>query len=118
MSVICLGEALFDLLANQPGVPLAQVTAWTAYPGGAPTNVACGLAKLGTKIALISCLGGDSISINIVELLTKAKVNLTGLQYHPTAPTRQIYVTRSLAGDRTFAGFINDLSSDQFADAY
>ena len=118
MSVICLGEALFDLLANQPGVTLAQVTAWTAYPGGAPTNVACGLAKLGTKVALISCLGQDSVGQQISDLLAKERVNIIGIQRHQTAPTRQIYVTRSLDGDRTFAGFINDLSSDQFADAY
>jgi fructokinase len=118
MSVICLGEALIDLLANQSGVPLEQVTDWTPYPGGAPTNVACGLVKLGTPTALLSCLGQDTVGTDLIGLLTEIGVDITGLQYHPTAPTRQIYVTRSIDGDRTFAGFINNLDSDKFADTY
>jgi fructokinase len=118
MSVICLGEALIDLLANQSGVPLEQVTDWTPYPGGAPTNVACGLVKLGTPTALLSCLGQDTVGTDLIGLLTEIGVDITGLQYHPTAPTRQIYVTRSVDGDRTFAGFINNLDSDKFADTY
>ncbi len=118
MSVICLGEALIDLLANQSGVPLEQVTDWTPYPGGAPTNVACGLVKLGTPTALISCLGQDDVGTEFTRLLTAIGVDQTGLQYHPTAPTRQIYVTRSIDGDRSFAGFINNLDSDKFADTY
>jgi fructokinase len=118
MSVICLGEALIDLLANQAGVPLAQVTDWTPYPGGAPTNVACGLVKLGTPTALISCLGRDDVGTEFTRLLTEIGVDRTGLQDHPTAPTRQIYVTRSIDGDRSFAGFIDNLASDKFADTY
>jgi fructokinase len=118
MSVICLGEALIDLLANQAGVPLAQVTDWTPYPGGAPTNVACGLVKLGTPTALISCLGQDDVGTKFTRLLTEIGVDRTGLQDHPTAPTRQIYVTRSIDGDRSFAGFIDNLASDKFADSY
>ncbi len=118
MSVICLGETLIDLLADRVGVPVAAVTSWTPYPGGAPTNVATGLVKLGTPTALIGCLGSDRVGNNLTELLTEIGVDLTGLQHHPTAPTRQIYVTRASDGDRTFAGFINDLPSDCFADAF
>ena len=117
MSVICLGETLIDLLANQLGMPLATVTSWTPYPGGAPTNVACGLVKLGTPTALIGCLGSDEVGTNLTRLLTEIGVDLTGLQQHPTAPTRQIYVTRSIDGDRTFAGFIDDIPTELFADA-
>jgi fructokinase len=118
MSVICLGETLIDLLANQLGLPLERVQDWTPYPGGAPANVACGAVKLGTPTTLISCLGRDDVGADLTQLLTKIGVNITGLQYHPTAPTRQIYVTRSIDGDRTFAGFINNLPTDRFADAY
>jgi fructokinase len=118
MSVICLGETLIDLLANQLGMPLEKVQDWTPYPGGAPANVACGSVKLGTPTTLISCLGRDDVGANLTQLLTKIGVNIAGLQYHPTAPTRQIYVTRSSDGDRTFAGFINNLSTDRFADAF
>ncbi len=118
MSVICVGEALIDLLANQLGVPLAEVTSWTPYPGGAPTNVASGLVKLGTPTALIGCLGNDEVGTNLSNLLTEIGVDLAGLQHHPTAPTRQIYVTRASDGDRTFAGFIDNIPTERFADAF
>jgi fructokinase len=118
MSVICLGETLIDLLANQLGMPLERVIDWTPYPGGAPANVACGLVKLGTPTTLISCLGTDDVGTSLTRLLTEIGVNSAGLQYHPTAPTRQIYVTRSIDGDRTFAGFINNIPSDEFSDAF
>ncbi|MGB5772602.1 MAG: PfkB family carbohydrate kinase, partial [Crocosphaera sp.] len=46
--ILCLGEILWDYLADQLGQKLDKVTSWTAYPGGAPANVACALMKLGT----------------------------------------------------------------------
>ncbi len=118
MSVICLGETLIDLLANQLGRSLTEVESWTPYSGGAPTNVACGLVKLGTPTALIGCLGNDEFGTNLTQILTEIGVDLTYLQTHPSAPTRQIYVTRSIDGDRTFAGFLHDIPTDRFADAF
>jgi fructokinase len=118
MLVICLGEMLIDLLANQLGMPLAEVTEWTAYPGGAPANVACGLVKLGTPTALISCLGADEVGGKLAGLLTDIGVDVTGIQYSQTAPTRQVYVVRSVDGDRSFAGFIDGLATDKFADVF
>jgi fructokinase len=118
MTVISLGETLIDLLANQLGTPLAQVRDWDAYPGGAPANVACGLVKLGTPTALISCLGKDEVGDKLTRLLTDIGVDVTGIQYSETAPTRQIYVLRSADGDRTFAGFIDRLPTTKFADVY
>jgi fructokinase len=117
MTIICLGETLIDLLADRVGLPLELVPSWTSYPGGAPANVACGLVKLGTSAALITCLGQDEIGLGLSRLLTKIGVDLRGGQYHPTAPTRQVYVNRSAGGDRFFAGF-GGLDSSQFADAY
>lgn len=113
--ILCLGEILFDCLADQLGEAISQVTSWTAYPGGAPANVACGLIKLGTSAAFIGCVGKDEPGNQLIELLEKIGVNLTGIQRHSIAPTRQVYVTRSLSGERHFAGF-GKISTDQFAD--
>ncbi|GBF79342.1 carbohydrate kinase family protein [Aphanothece sacrum] len=113
--IICLGEILFDCLADQLGKELIDVTSWTAYPGGAPANVACALIKLGTPAAFIGCIGSDNYGDQLVSLLEEIGVTITGVQRHPTAPTRQIYVTRSLTGERHFAGFGN-IDTAQFAD--
>ena len=103
--VLCLGEILFDCLADQLGLKLEEVKSWTPYPGGAPANVACALVKLGTTAGFIGAVGEDEPGNALVKLLQDVGVDTTGVQRHPTAPTRQVYVTRDLAGDRTFAGF-------------
>ncbi len=116
-TVICLGEVLFDLLADQVGVEADEVRSWTALAGGAPANVACGLVKLGTAAQFIGCVGEDPPGQALAAKLQAQGVGLFGLQYHPTAPTRQVQVLRSIDGDRTFAGF-GAVSTEQFADAY
>lgn len=102
--VLCLGEVLFDCLANQPGQALESVISWTPYPGGAPANVACALVKLGTSAGFIGCVGDDAPGRQLTELLQQTTVNTQGIQT-TQAPTRQVYVTRTVEGDRTFAGF-------------
>ena len=115
--VLCLGEILFDFLADQPGRAFDQVESWTAYPGGAPANVACGLVKLGTSSALISAIGEDREGKELLQLLQEVGVDTTGLQRHPTAPTRKVYVLRSTTGERQFAGF-GKFPTTQFADTH
>lgn len=117
LRVICLGEILFDLLADQLGHPLEEVESWTPYPGGAPANVACALVKLGTAAGFVGCVGEDEPGNTLVQLLQDIGVDSKGVQRHPTAPTRQVYVVRSEKGDRAFAGF-GELDTTQFADAF
>jgi len=115
--VLCLGEILFDLLAYRLGLLLEQVQSWTPYAGGAPANVACALVKLGTSSGFIGSVGVDEPGNSLVQLLQDVGVDVTGVQRHPTAPTRQVYVVRSESGDRTVAGFV-EIPTTDFADAY
>jgi len=105
--VLCLGEVLFDYLADQPSDRVEQVQSWTAYPGGAPANVACGLVKLGTPAGFIGCVGSDELGAELIRYLSEIGVATAAIQRHPTAPTRQVLVTRSSTGARQFAGFRN-----------
>jgi fructokinase len=115
LRVLCLGEVLFDCIADQMGLKLEEVKSWTPYPGGAPANVACALVKLGTSAGFIGAVGEDEPGDTLVKLLQDVGVDTKGVQRHSTAPTRQVYVTRDLAGDRTFAGFGN-YDTSEFAD--
>jgi fructokinase len=122
--VICLGEVLCDLLADQVGVSGNQVTSWTPLAGGAPANVACGLVRMGDQSRFIGCVGDDQIGRNLTTKLQSIGVDISGVQLHPTAPTRQVQVVRDLQGDRSFGGFGGVLAdsakpmlSEQFADA-
>jgi fructokinase len=93
------------------------VKSWTPYPGGAPANVACALVKLGTSAGFMGAVGEDEPGNKLVKLLQDVGVDTTGVQRHPTAPTRQVYVTRDSGGDRTFAGF-GKYDTSEFADTY
>lgn len=107
LRVLCLGEILWDCLADQPTASIAQVQSWTRYPGGAPANVACGLVKLGTSAGFIGCVGTDELGQSLVEILQTLGVNTMGMQHHPVAPTRQVEVLRLPQGERQFARFRN-----------
>ena len=115
--VICLGEILFDYLADDLGKSVSEVSSWTDYPGGAPANVASALVKLGTPSAFIGCVGQDNPGRELIALLQSIGVDVSGVQSTNEAPTRRVYVTRSSSGDRTFAGFGRQ-PADRFADAY
>ncbi len=117
VQVVCLGEALWDYIADQPGVGVDRVTSWTAYPGGAPANVACGLARLGTATAFIGAVGTDPEGEGLMHLLQDRGVVLSGVQSYGKDPTRKVYVTRSEDGDRSFAGF-GEVTPTSFADAH
>jgi fructokinase len=115
--VLCLGEVLSDYLADQPGVKREQVQSWTAFPGGAPANVACGLVKLGTTAAFIGGMGTDQLGNDLLELLKNIGVNVAGVALIENFPTRQVYVERDGEGNPIFAGFSAD-QPDHFADAH
>ena len=114
--VICIGEVLFDLISDQPGAVLEDVTVWIPYPGGAPANVACGVRRLGIESAFIGGVGDDRLGSELVTTLESNGVDRTGIQRINDYPTRSVLVTRSLAGDRSFAAFSENRSSDCFAD--
>ena len=58
-AVICLGEALVDRLGPPGGDPAVDQPVDDRL-GGAPANVACALARLGTATAFIGRLGDDA----------------------------------------------------------
>jgi fructokinase len=75
------------------------------------------LVKLGTSAGFMGAVGEDEPGNKLVKLLQDVGVDTTGVQRHPTAPTRQVYVTRDSGGDRTFAGF-GKYNTSEFADTY
>ena len=116
VTVICLGEALVDRLGPLGGDPA------TAAPGdcddrlgGAPANVACALARLGTSVAFIGRLGRDAIGDSFLELLRDRGVDLRGLQSDDQRPSRVVLVRRDASGERVFQGFAGDCGAG-FAD--
>lgn len=71
-SAVVLGEALIDLLEQPDGTFRPAV-------GGAPLNVAVGLARLGTPVRLVTALGSDDLATRVSGLLASGGVDLGGL---------------------------------------
>jgi fructokinase len=117
--VFCLGEVLYDCIAEPVGVAsIEEVQSWQRYGGGAPANVACALAKLGTPATLIGAVGDDADGQALTLLLRARQVDVSGIEVIVGKPTRNVLVLRSKTGDRTFAGFRDGLSPAGFADAF
>ncbi len=112
--VLCFGESLVDRLGTLGGDPSIDGKFQDCL-GGAPSNVACALARLGVNVALIGCLGDDSIANSFLKLFNDRGVNVDALQINHNLPSRIVLVRRDIDGERSFDGFHGDLGKG-FAD--
>ena len=112
--VVCLGEALIDRLGPLGGDPAVDQPVDDRL-GGAPANVACGLARLGTHVSFTGRLGQDAIGEAFSSLFAERGVNATLLQWDAERPSRIVLVCRSSDGERQFQGFAGDQGAG-FAD--
>ena len=113
-TVVCLGEALVDRLGPPGGDP-AHDSPVDDRLGGAPANVACGLARLGTPVAFAGRLGLDAIGDGFAALFVDRGIDRSLLQRDPQRPSRIVLVRRTSDGERQFQGFTGDVGTG-FAD--
>ena len=70
--VVALGELVIDLVPEHtPGCRMA----FAPKPGGAPGNVAVGVARLGGRAAMLSKVGDDAFGRLLIETLRDAGVS-------------------------------------------
>ena len=106
-SVICFGEALVDRLGPPGGDPAVDRPVDDRL-GGAPANVACALARLGTPVVFAGRVGSDAIGTAFVNLFARRGLDASLLQRDAVRPSRIVLVRRSLEGERQFQGFAGD----------
>jgi fructokinase len=106
-SVVCLGEALIDRLGPPGGDPAVDRPVDDCL-GGAPANVACGLARLGTTVVFVGRVGDDLIGEQFSGLFQQRGVDRGALQWDTLRPSRTVLVRRSQGGERQFQGFAGD----------
>jgi fructokinase len=102
--IVCFGEALIDRLGPPGGDPAVDQPVDDRL-GGAPANVACGLARLGTPVAFAGRLGQDAIGEAFSSLFKDRGVDTTLLQRDSKRPSRIVLVRRASNGERQFQGF-------------
>jgi len=83
MEVTILGRIGYDLYSEEPHVPLPRVRRFSRYLGGSSANMAVGLARLGARVGMVSCLGDDSLSEFLIEFLQGEKVDTSHVHRAP-----------------------------------
>lgn len=109
MKVWSLGDVVVDLL------PLENMQ-YQACAGGAPANVAVGLAKLGCKSGFIGRFGDDPFGHFMQKTLVEQKVDCQFLEWDSQHHTSTVVVNLSQQGERSFTFLVNP-SADQFLSA-
>lgn len=101
-SIVCIGEALMDFVATEPGLPLGRAVSFELAPGGAPANVAVGIARLGGASAFVGRVGRDQFGRAIADELLRSGVDVVGLRFDDRAPTTLAFAFTGDAGEDQF----------------
>jgi fructokinase len=100
--VIACGELLIDFVATESGVTLAQAPAFKKAAGGAPANVAVGIARLGYRAGFMGQVGDDDFGHFLAGTLAEAGVDTGGLRFTSEARTALAFVSLRADGERSF----------------
>jgi fructokinase len=99
--VLALGELLIDMVAAETG-DLVHARSFEKAAGGAPANVAVGVARLDRRAGFIGSIGDDPFGRFLRLTLEDEGVDTTGLITTPDAPTTLALVSRTEEGERDF----------------
>lgn len=80
-SVVTIGETMALMRADETG-PLAQVSGMHLGIGGAESNFAVALRRLGTSVAWTGRVGADSLGDRVVRELTAEGIETLAIQDH------------------------------------
>lgn len=104
--VWCLGDAVVDLLPDEAGRLLQ-------CPGGAPANVAVGIARLQGNSAFIGRVGDDPFGNFLRRTLADERVDIAFMQRDPAQRTSTVVVSLDEQGERAFTFMVRP-SADLF----
>ncbi|MCC9000495.1 MAG: PfkB family carbohydrate kinase [Candidatus Contendobacter sp.] len=99
---ICLGELLIDFVPTVTGVNLIEAPAFIKAAGGAPGNVAVGLARLGVRSAFMGKVGDDPFGHFLANTLAEVGVDVSPLRFSAEARTALAFVSLRADGEREF----------------
>jgi fructokinase len=105
--VVCLGEVVIDFVPTVTPTTLTDAQAFKKAPGGAPANVAVGLARLGVQSAFMGKVGDDPFGHFLVQTLADAGVDVGSVRFSGAARTALAFVSLRADGDREFVFYRN-----------
>jgi len=102
MRILCIGEALIDLICTDTGSSLSNGNHFLKKAGGAPTNVAAAIAAMGGDTALSAKVGADPFGKHLVEVMQHFKVDTQWVLQDPDHFTTIAFVSLMEEGQRDF----------------
>lgn len=103
LEVVCMGEILIDFIGAPAGRPLEDAESFLKKPGGAPANVAVGLARLGRRSAFIGMAGDDAFGRFLRQVLDQEGVDTRSLVLTASQPTTLAFVAKDARGVPSFS---------------
>jgi fructokinase len=100
--ILCIGEALIDMICTDTGQSLSEGQNFLKKPGGAPTNVAAAIAALGGKVELAAKVGTDPFGKHLINVLQEFNVSTKWVLQDPNWFTTFAFVSLMKDGERDF----------------
>lgn len=102
MKILCIGEALIDMICTDTGKSLSEGEHFLKKPGGAPTNVAAAIAALGAEVELAAKVGKDPFGNQLIEVMQSFGVSTKWVLQDSRYFTSFAFVSLMDDGERDF----------------
>ena len=119
MKILCVGEALIDMICTDTGSTLAAGEHFLKKPGGAPTNVAAAVAALGGDVLLAAKVGADPFGKQLIDVMKDFGVSTLWMLQDKNNFTTFAFVSLMSDGQRDFVfnrGADGELSESDLED--
>jgi len=100
--ILCVGEALIDMICTDKGKPLSAGENFLKKAGGAPTNVAAAIAALGGDVALAAKVGADPFGDHLIDVVDSFGVSTKWMLQDRNYFTTFAFVSLMESGERDF----------------
>lgn len=100
--ILCIGEALIDMICTDTGLPLSEGEHFLKKPGGAPTNVAAVIAALGGEVTLVAKVGADPFGEHLINVMKNFGVSTKWIIEDTGSFTTFAFVSLMKDGERDF----------------
>ena len=100
--ILCVGEALIDMICTDKGKPLSEGENFLKKPGGAPTNVAAAIAALGGDVELAAKIGKDPFGQHLINVMDSFGVSTKWMLQDENYFTTFAFVSLMEDGERDF----------------
>lgn len=95
LDVACVGETMIQVVPTGP-LPLREAERFQLTHGGAESNVALQLARLGDTVSWVSRLGTDALGDRILDALGDARIDVSQVRRDPERSTGVYFKDPSL----------------------